>query len=300
MTSDEAQDVLIRQHWRGHSSLVTRHSLSMRITYIGHATLLLEIAGRRILTDPNFDLTLGRFLPRVSAPGIAIEALPPLDALLLTHAHADHLSFASLDRLPRDIPLFAPPPIARWLARSGYRHAVPFEADTATELHGLTLRAAAARHEGSRYGVDRWRSAANMYLIESPGFSLFFAGDTGLRPDTHRLVADHLHAHGHVLDVALLPIGHAPWWKPGFRRGHLSSADALELFERLGARYLVPYHWGTFNHVTATAHDAIHRLRALIPGHRRGTDVRVLEPGETLEVEGAGEAGVGGEQHQSL
>src|SRR5512133_2064230 len=97
----------------------------MRITYVGHATLLLEIAGVRVLTDPNFDATLGRFLPRVSAPGVAIDALPKLDALLLTHAHADHLSFASLDALPRDVPLYAPPPIAHWLARRGYAHAVP-------------------------------------------------------------------------------------------------------------------------------------------------------------------------------
>src|SRR3954463_15997844 len=95
----------------------------MRITYIGHATLLLEVEGRRVLTDPNFDPKLGRFLARVSAPGIALDALPKLDAILLTHAHADHLSFASLDALPRDIPLLAPPPIAQWLNRLGYKHA---------------------------------------------------------------------------------------------------------------------------------------------------------------------------------
>ena len=257
----------------------------MRITYVGHATLLVEVAGRRILTDPNFDPTLGRLLPRVSAPGIALDALPPLDALLLTHAHADHLSFASLDRLPRDVPLFAPPPVARWLRRCGYDHAVELAAGTTTELHGVTLHAAAARHDGSRYGVDRWRGATNMYLVDTPEFTLFFAGDTALTPDTHRLVADALHAAGRTLDVALLPIGHAPWWKPGFRRGHLTSADALELFDRLGARLLVPYHWGTFNHVTSTAYDAITRLRGMLPGHRRAADVRILEPGESLLVE---------------
>jgi L-ascorbate metabolism protein UlaG (beta-lactamase superfamily) len=257
----------------------------MRITYVGHATLLIEVGGRRILTDPNFDLTLGRFLPRVSAPGIAIEALPPLDALLLTHAHADHLSFASLDRLPRDVPLFAPPPVARWLRRGGYAHAVELAPDASAEVGGVTVHAAAACHVGSRYGVDRWRSATNMYLLETAEHTVFFAGDTALVPDTHRLVAERLHAEGRRLDVALLPIGHAPWWKPGFRRGHLTSADALTLFERLGARFLVPYHWGTFHHVTSTAYDAITRLRALLGDHTRAADVRILEPGETLVVD---------------
>ncbi|HEX5581520.1 MAG TPA: MBL fold metallo-hydrolase [Gemmatimonadaceae bacterium] len=257
----------------------------MKITYIGHATLLLELDGRRILTDPNFDPTLGRFLPRVSAPGIALEALPKLDALLLTHAHADHLSFRSLARLPRDVPLYAPPAVARWLERTGYRNAVPIAPGGEATVGGITVRAASARHVGSRYGFDRWRGAANMYLVETPARTIFFAGDTALTPDTHRVVADRLHAASRTLDVALLPIGHAPWWKPGFRRGHLTSADALTLFERLEARYFVPYHWGTFNHVTSTAHDAITRLRALLSSHHRAADVRILEPGEALEVE---------------
>ena len=63
----------------------------LRVTYIGHATLLIEVGGKRFLTDPNFDSALGKILPRVSAPGIALNALPELDAILLTHAHADHI-----------------------------------------------------------------------------------------------------------------------------------------------------------------------------------------------------------------
>src|SRR5918912_3991426 len=97
----------------------------LRITYIGHATLLIEIGEQTIITDPNFDPALGKFLPRVSAPGIALDALPKLDAILLTHAHADHLSFKSLDALQSDVPLFAPPAVARWLMKQGYTHAVP-------------------------------------------------------------------------------------------------------------------------------------------------------------------------------
>lgn len=255
----------------------------MRVTYIGHATLLIEIGTRRLLTDPNFDETLGRFLPRVSRPGIALEQLPALDAILLTHAHADHLSFRSLDRLPRDVPLFAPPAVAAWLIRLGYSHAQPLPADSQVTIGDVVVHAAPARHKGSRYAVDRWRSATNMYLLDAERETCFFAGDTALTPETHRVVTHLVHEHGRRLDVAMLPIGYAPWWKPRFRRGHLSADDALQLFDRLEARYLVPYHWGTFEHVTSGAYDAIDRLRLLLPGYTRRADVRILEPGHSLE-----------------
>jgi L-ascorbate metabolism protein UlaG (beta-lactamase superfamily) len=255
----------------------------VQITYIGHATLLLEIAGIRVLTDPNFELKLGRFLPRVTAPGLEIDALPKLDALLLTHAHADHLSFKSLDRLPRDIPLYAPPAVAHWLTKKGYSHAVSLAAGERADLGSkLNVHAGRATHQGSRYGLDRWRSATNMYLLESSAESAFFAGDTALTSSTHHLVEQVLWKYGRQLDIALLPIGYAPAWKPGFRRGHLTGDDALTLFQTLQARAMLPYHWGTFRHVTSSAHDAIDRLRATLRQHDARERVHVIEPGESL------------------
>jgi L-ascorbate metabolism protein UlaG (beta-lactamase superfamily) len=257
----------------------------MRVTYIGHATLLIEVGGLKLLTDPNFDPKLGRILPRVSAPGIALDALPKLDSVLLTHAHADHLSFDSLDRLPVSTPVYAPPAVAAWLKRLGYAHVHSLVPGDELQIGEVSVNAAAATHKGNRYGFDRWRADASMYLITSRTESCFFAGDTALMDDTHHLVERHLWNDGRSLDLALLPIGWAPWWKKsGFRKGHLTHDDALVLFERLKAKVLVPYHWGTFRHVTATAFDAINRLRTTLEDHHLAESVRILEPGESMAL----------------
>jgi L-ascorbate metabolism protein UlaG (beta-lactamase superfamily) len=260
----------------------------VRVTYIGHATLLIEIGGRTFLTDPNFDSSLGKFLPRVSEPGIPLNGLPEIDAVFVTHAHADHLSFTSLAGLRRDVPIYAPPAVARWLQRLGHGTATSIGPGESITAGDVTVRAAEATHKGHRYGVDRWRSATNMYLFATNSVSAFFAGDTALMPDTTGMIDQHIVPHGRRLDLALLPIGHAPWWKLNtFRKGHLTTDDALTLFDRLQARYLIPYHWGTFDHVTSKAHDAIDRLRGQLPGHARNADVRILEPGMSFELPSA-------------
>lgn len=256
----------------------------LRVTYVGHATLLLDFGGVRVLTDPNFDRWLARILPRVSPPGVLPEQLPRLDAMLLTHAHADHLSFASLDALPQDVPLYAPPAVTRWLRRRGYAHAEAIAPGETVSVGALEITAAAARHRGARYAVDQWRGAANMYLLQSSTAACLFPGDTALGLEWHRVLGER---GRRVLDVALLPIGHAPWWKRGlFRRGHLTPGDALALFDRLGARYLIPYHWGTFQHLTSGPFRAIEELRSHLADHHRRQDVKILEPGASFALGG--------------
>jgi L-ascorbate metabolism protein UlaG (beta-lactamase superfamily) len=243
---------------------------------------LLQFGEVSVLTDPNFDEKLGLFLPRVADPGVKMSELPHISAILLTHAHADHLSFRSLHALPAGIPIYAPASVARWLQRDGISTAHPVEAGQTFRIENLAVTVATARHVGARYGIDRWRGAAHMYLIDNGAVSTLFTGDTAITPDAVALARRILPRR---VDVALLPIGFAPRWKENlFRRGHLTAADALSLFEELDARIFIPFHWGTFRHITSGAYDAIQVLRTLLVNHVRASQVKILSPGETLTV----------------
>ena len=227
--------------------------------YIGHATVLLEIDGTFILTDPAFfdrvgpaigSLTVGP--TRVVAPALPLAALPPPAVVVITHAHYDSLDLPSLWALPKHATLVGPTGCSDLLGGLGFDRYVELAWGERTTVDGLTIEAIPVNHWGKRlpWGRDR---GYNGYLFEKGGFRVVFASDTAYTPDFTRFRRE-----GPPLDLILLGIGaYDPWV-----RHHANPEQAWRMFVESGAVWLAPVHWDTFRLGHEAIGEAIARLRA--------------------------------------
>jgi L-ascorbate metabolism protein UlaG (beta-lactamase superfamily) len=244
-----------------------------RIVYVGHATVLVEIDGLRLLTDPVLRPRLAHLR---RAGEVDAGALRSLDAVLISHAHFDHLDLPSLELLGREVPVVVPRGASRLLTQRGFRSVTELGVDEEHRLGSLTLRATAAVHDPRRrpFGV---RAEPLGYVIHGSR-TVYFAGDTELFRDM---------ASVGPVDVALVPIA---GWGAKLGAGHMDSRAAADAVQLLQASIAVPIHWGTYFPL-----QALRRSRALADApteefRRRvrdvspGTEVRVLQPGEETTV----------------
>jgi len=229
----------------------------LAIGWVGHATVLVKLAGTTILTDPalfeRIGVTLGPLTigpRRIVAPAVPLERLPSLDAVVITHAHMDSLDLPTLRALPKDATLVAPTDCRSLLGDLGFRSYVELGWGERTTVGGVTIEAVPVRHWGRRWpwGVAR---GYNGYLFRKDGVNVLFASDTAYTKDFARLRDTRL-------DVAIFGNGaYDPW-----HGNHANPEEVWQMFLDSGARYLVPIHWDTFRLGREPLGDAMRRLTA--------------------------------------
>jgi L-ascorbate metabolism protein UlaG (beta-lactamase superfamily) len=210
------------------------------ITWVGHASYVLQIGGRTVLTDPVWSRRIPGVRERLTPPGVAWADLPRIDAVVISHNHYDHLDAPTIRRLPRDTPMFVPGMLGWWFRRRGFRLVTELDWWESTRLNGVDVEFVPSHHWSRRTLADSCKSLWGGWILSTPTTKVYFAGDTGYG---HRF--SEIGARHSDIDVALLPVGaYEPSWF--MRPVHLSPAEAVQACIDLGAPRMSTMHWGTF------------------------------------------------------
>lgn len=213
------------------------------LTWIGHATYLIRLAGLNILSDPIYSQRLPNRAPRMVPPGVPFDALPTIDAVIVSHNHYDHLDSATIKRLAKrnpDMVAFVPLGLARFFHRRGVRNVQELDWWQDGDLGGLRFTCVPVHHWSGRLGFDNNRTLWSGWVLEGAGLRLFFGGDTGYGG---RFKEVGVRFDG--FDAAMMPIGaYAPRYF--MQHVHMDPEEAVKACDDLGARRLASMHWGTF------------------------------------------------------
>lgn len=231
------------------------------VTWIGHASVMAQLGGITLLTDPIFSERASPFSflgpKRHVPPGIAIGDLPRIDLVVISHNHYDHLDAASVEKLAAQAggaPLFLVPlGLGSFLAARGIDRAVELDWWQTHRIAGpkgdVEVLLSPARHWSARGLTDRMATLWGGFAVLAPDCQLFFAGDTAYSRDfrdlRERLAGRQRHESGGGFDLALLPIGaYEPRWF--MSNQHVNAAEAVKIHRDLGAKRSLGVHWGTF------------------------------------------------------
>jgi L-ascorbate metabolism protein UlaG (beta-lactamase superfamily) len=228
------------------------------VLWVGHATALIQLDDKVVLTDPVFSNTVGSLSPRIVEPGIDPKNVPAVDAVVISHMHFDHFSYDSLSMIEPKIKAAILPAMGSMYMPDSFSFP-SWELHTwqAWEKDGLRITAVPVQHVGWRYGLDEdWMTTSfTGYVIEYHGMKVYFGGDSAY--DQKNFVETGARFRG--LDVALIPI--APIEPRDFmRKTHMDPREALQAFIDLGAKNMVPIHYDTFVNSTDKPGDALKAL----------------------------------------
>ncbi|WP_328535842.1 MBL fold metallo-hydrolase [Streptomyces sp. NBC_00344] len=230
---------------------------TVSVTWAGHASWVVRIGGLTVLTDPVWSRRILGTPARITPVGVRWDDLPPIDAVVISHNHYDHLDAPTLRRLPRDTPLFVPAGLARWCRRRRFTRVTELDWWESAETGGVRFEFVPAHHWSKRTLTDTCRSLwGGWVLSDRGGQRVYFAGDTGYGHWFTEIGRRHP-----GIDLALLPIGaYAPRWMLG--PVHTDPEEAVAACADLGARRMAPMHWGTFLLSAEPVLEPLHRVRA--------------------------------------
>ncbi len=249
-----------------------------RLTFLGHSTVLVDLDGVRLLTDPLLGHMAG--VVRRHVPAVLPETLSGLAAVFVSHGHWDHLDLASLRALPGEPTLIVPVGLGRVVAKAARGAVHELRAGDQIRVGSLTLEAVHAEHGRRRSLFTTAEGALGILITGST--NVYFAGDTDLFLGMGQLA-------GRV-DVALLPVG---GWGPNLGRGHLDPLRAAEAAARISPAIAIPIHWGTLyplglrrvtGHRFSGPGDA---FRDAVAVRAPAVNVRVLQPGQSMSLGGS-------------
>lgn len=230
------------------------------ITWVGHASMLVQAGGLNVLTDPVFSQRASpvQFIgpSRAQPPGIALADLPPIDVVLLSHNHYDHLDADSVQGIAAraaaagGATLFLVPlGLKSWFASRGITNVVEMDWWDSHVYRGVEFNFTPVQHWSARGPGDRSQTLWGGYAVFAPDLHWYFSGDTGYSKDfldtRARFAGRHTAARGGGFDLALIAVGaYEPRW---FMSGqHVNPVEAVQIHQDLGAKRSVGVHWGTF------------------------------------------------------
>jgi L-ascorbate metabolism protein UlaG (beta-lactamase superfamily) len=222
------------------TALPTLQTGQSAVTWIGHATYAVQVGGLTILTDPVWSRKIPGVRERLAPPGLPLEAIERVDAVVISHNHYDHLDAPTIRRLDRDTPMLVPAMLGAFFRRRNFRNVIELDWWESVSIGGVDVGFTPTHHWSRRGLTDTCQTLWGGWVLTTPATCVYFAGDSGYGHWFAETAAHHPR-----IDVALLPIGaYEPNWfmKPV----HMNPAEAVRACGDLGARRMATMHWGTF------------------------------------------------------
>ena len=240
-----------------HANAAAQTTMQPAVTWIGHATMLVQASGLNVLTDPVFSDRASpvQFLgpKRAQPPGLRIDQLPPVDVVVLSHNHYDHLdvnSVKALANIAQAATLFIVPlGLKDWFTKQGISNVKELDWWDSVKVKGVEFVFTPVQHWSARSLGDRNQALWGGWAVLGPDFHWYFSGDTGYSQDfvdtQKRFAPRHTTAKGGGFDLAMIAVGaYEPRWF--MKEQHVNPVEAVQIHQDLGAKRSVGVHWGTF------------------------------------------------------